>query len=123
MKLCSIASGSSGNCIYVGSDQTHLMIDAGISGRTAQKVSEKMAVIGKKHQVICITHLAQIAAMADSHYVIEKTVGDMETKTNIHELSEKETIQELARILGGAVITDTVIQNAEEMRKLAKESK
>ena len=98
-------------------------IDVGISGRTAQKVSEKMAVIGKQHQVICITHLAQIAAMADAHYVIEKTVGDMVTTTNIHKLNEEETISELARILGGAMITDTVIQNAVEMRKLAIESK
>ena len=95
-------------------------IDVGISGRTAQKVSEKMRLIGKKHQVICITHLAQIAAMADSHFMIEKTVRDGITKTQIHELNEEESVQELARILGGAKITDTVIQNAAEMKQLAK---
>ena len=98
-------------------------IDVGISGRTAQKVSEKMAVIGKKHQVICITHLAQIAAMADSHFVIRKTVEEMDTTTNIYELNEKESIEELARILGGAKITDTVMQSAVEMKELARQTK
>lgn len=94
-------------------------IDVGISGRTAQKVSEKMAVIGKKHQVICITHLAQIAAMADAHYAIEKKAEKNVTKTTIFRLSEEESIRELARILGGAQITDTVLQNASEMKILA----
>lgn len=98
-------------------------IDVGISGRTAQKVSEKMAVIGKRHQVICITHLAQIAAMADWHFVIEKTVGEMDTRTNIRPMDEKESIEELARILGGAKITDAVMQNAKEMKELAKQVK
>lgn len=94
-------------------------IDVGISGRTAQKVSEKMGVIGRKHQVICITHLAQIAAMADAHYVIEKHVEENKTITGIHVLDEEESIRELARILGGAQITDTVLQNAKEMKSLA----
>lgn len=98
-------------------------IDVGISGRTAQKVSEKMAVIGKKHQVICITHLAQIAAMADHHFVIEKTVGEMDTRTDIRALGEKESVEELSRILGGAKITEAVIQNAKEMKELAKQVK
>ena len=83
-------------------------IDVGISGRTAQKVSEKMALIGRNHQVICITHLAQIAAMADHHFMIEKTVGNLDTTTGIHELTEEESVEELARILGGAKITDAV---------------
>lgn len=95
-------------------------IDVGISGRTAQKVSEKMALIGKTHQVICITHLAQIAAMADAHYVIEKTVEEMETKTRIRRLTEEDSVRELARILGGARITDAVLTNAREMKELAK---
>lgn len=98
-------------------------IDVGISGRTAQKVSEKMSVIGKKHQVICITHLAQIAAMADYHYVIEKNVGDMDTSTGIRLMDEEESVDELARILGGAKITDAVIKNAKEMKELAKQVK
>ena len=98
-------------------------IDVGISGRTAQKVSEKMMLIGRTRQVICITHLAQIAAMADSHYRIEKQVEEGETRTQIRRLSEKESIEELARILGGAEITDAVTKRAEEMRALALERK
>ena len=98
-------------------------IDVGISGRTAQKVSEKMSYIAKNHQVICITHLAQIAAMADAHYGIEKQVIDGFTKTNISLLNEKEEIEELARILGGAEITDSVMYSAMEMKQLAKRTK
>ena len=98
-------------------------IDVGISGRTAQKVSEKMAFIGTKHQVICITHLAQIAAMADHHYMIEKSTKKGDTKTSIELLDEKRSIEELARILGGAKITDTVVQSAVEMKELAKQTK
>ena len=96
-------------------------IDVGISGRTAQKVSEKMALIGRKHQVICITHLAQIAAMADVHFAIEKTVTDGVTRTGIRMLSHEEETEELARILGGAEITETVRENAREMKRLARE--
>ncbi len=73
-------------------------IDTGISGRTAQKVSEKMALLGKRHQVLCITHLAQIAAMADAHYLIEKQINDNKTTTEIRLLGEDESIQELSRI-------------------------
>ena len=98
-------------------------IDVGISGRTAQKVSEKMALIGQKHQVICITHLAQIAAMAAHHYMIEKSTNKGETKTSIELLDEKRSIEELARILGGAKITDTVVKSAVEMKELAKQTK
>lgn len=98
-------------------------IDVGISGRTAQKVSEKMAVIGKSHQVICITHLAQIAAMADAHFVIEKTVEQQITKTNIRILTRKDSVEELARIIGGAQITDTILKSAFEMKELAERTK
>jgi len=94
-------------------------IDTGISGRTAQKVAEKMALIAKQHQVICISHLAQIAAMADAHYIIEKTSGGSHTSTQIRMLSGSEEVQELARILGGAQITEAVINSAEEMKELA----
>lgn len=95
-------------------------IDVGISGRTAQKVSERLAVIAKKHQVLCITHLAQIAAMADVHYKIEKTVNENKTTTSICLLNNEDSILELARITGGAVITEQVIKSAEEMKELAK---
>lgn len=98
-------------------------IDTGISGRTAQKVSEKMAVIARKRQVICITHLAQIAAMADTHLSIEKRAEDGVTSTSVRRLNDKESIEELARILGGVEITDAVYQNASEMKELAERTK
>lgn len=94
-------------------------IDVGVSGRTAQKVSEKLAVIAKKHQVLCITHLPQLAAMSDSHYRIEKSTDGISTKTDIIALNYKESVNELARILGGVEITPHVIKNAEEMKELA----
>lgn len=94
-------------------------IDTGISGRTAQMVSEKMAQIGAGHQILCITHLSQIAAMADAHFLIEKSVEDGRTKTEIRELDREEIYTELARMLGGAEITSAVLQNAKEMKQLA----
>ncbi|BCJ95690.1 DNA repair protein RecN [Anaerocolumna cellulosilytica] len=98
-------------------------IDVGVSGRTAQKVSEKLSMIADKHQILCITHLPQIAAMADAHYIIEKQSDGITTHTSIRSLKEKESVEEIARILGGAKITDTVIQSAEEMKELAKRTK
>lgn len=98
-------------------------IDTGISGRTAQMVSEKMNDIGRNTQVISITHLPQIAAMADAHYLIEKTVENQATISNIRPLNDEESIHELARMLGGVSITDAVIANAKEMKELAKLSK
>ena len=98
-------------------------IDTGISGRTAQAVSEKMNVIAGRHQVICITHLPQIAAMADTHFLIEKNVRDNNTISSIHCLSEEESIKELARMLGGVKITDTVLESAREMKQLAQSAK
>lgn len=98
-------------------------IDTGISGRTAQKVSEKMNLIGKNHQVICITHLPQIAAMADTHFLIEKQVEDGRTRSQIQRLEEEESVKELARMLGGVSITETVVNNAREMKELALKTK
>lgn len=98
-------------------------IDTGISGRTAQKVSEKMAVIARNHQVICITHLAQIAAMADTHMAIEKKAVNGSTVTSVRLLDAEESVEELARLLGGAQITDTVYENAREMKELAERTK
>jgi DNA repair protein RecN (Recombination protein N) len=94
-------------------------IDSGISGRTAQKVSEKMNLLGRHHQIICITHLPQIAAMADTHFRIEKSVQNQSTVSRIEKLSEAQSIEELARMLGGVEITDTVYQNAKEMKEMA----
>ena len=95
-------------------------IDTGISGRTAQKVSEKMALIGRCHQVLCITHLPQIAAMADTHFEIEKHQKDNETITEIHPLEGDDSVRELARLLGGAELTQAVFDNAKEMKELAQ---
>ena len=123
MDFCSIASGSSGNCIFVGTERTSVLIDAGISGRTAQMVSEKMNVIGKSHQVICITHLPQIAAMADVHFLIEKSVVGENTVSRIRPLEKEESVAELARMIGGVAITDTVLKSAREMKELALHEK
>ncbi len=98
-------------------------IDTGISGRTAQKVSECLSRLAKRHQVICITHLPQIAAMADHHFLIQKNVRDERTVTEIKELEGTEITDELSRIIGGAVVTDTVRQSADEMKKLADDFK
>ena len=98
-------------------------IDTGISGRTAQKVAEKLAVISRNHQVICITHLPQIASMADCHFEIKKSTDGSSTKTRITRLKEDDVVTELARLLGGAQITDAVIQNAREMKELARQTK
>lgn len=98
-------------------------IDTGISGRTAQKVSEKMSRIAKEHQVIVVTHLPQIAAMADTHFEISKSVNNGRTITSIETLSEEGKIKELARMLGGVTITDKVLENAKDMKNQADEIK
>ncbi|MGN0160402.1 MAG: DNA repair protein RecN [Lachnospiraceae bacterium] len=98
-------------------------IDTGISGRTAQMVSVKLNEIAATHQVICITHLPQIASMADEHFMIEKKVIDGSTITDIHLLSHEESVLELARLLGGVTITENVINNAKEMKDLALRTK
>lgn len=113
--------------VLAGKDEIETLIfdeiDSGISGRTAQKVSEKMRLISENHQILCITHLPQIASMADAHYLIEKKVRKNVTNTEITPLSEEEMVTELARMLGGVTITDTVLQNASEMKALAKKIK
>lgn len=98
-------------------------IDVGISGRAAQKVAEKMAVISRSHQVISITHLPQIAAMADSHYLIEKSADEGKTVTRIVRLNDEESTEEIARLLGGVTITEAVMSNAREMKQMAEKTK
>ena len=98
-------------------------IDAGISGRTAQMVANEMCNLSKKHQIICITHLPQIASMADTHFLIEKSTKDSRTVSNIDRLSYDESVKELARMLGGSMITDAVVSNAKEMKKMADDFK
>lgn len=95
-------------------------IDSGISGRTAQKVGELLKNLSKTNQIICITHLPQIAAMADQHYLIEKTIDDDRTISSIRLLDEEESIEELARMLGGAQITEAALENARQMHKAAR---
>lgn len=94
-------------------------IDIGVSGKAAQKVGEKLSYISATHQVICVTHLAQIACMADSHYLIEKISRRDSTVTRINKLGESGTKQEVARILGGANISEITLKHAEEMLKNA----
>ena len=98
-------------------------IDAGISGKTAWKVSEKMAVLGKEHQLICITHLPQIAAMADTHFMIEKSDQDGRSVTDIFEIKEEKILEEIARLLSGNEVTQAVITNARELKELAVKTK
>lgn len=116
VKSCMAAEDNIGTLVF---DE----IDVGISGRAAQAVAEKMALISRKHQVISITHLPQIAAMADSHYLIEKSADEGKTVTKIVRLSETESITEIARLLGGASITDAVMSNALEMKQMAEKTK
>ncbi len=98
-------------------------IDSGISGRTAWKVSEQLDTVACAHQVICITHLPQIAAMADAHFVIEKNSTDDTTITDIHRTEAQESLNELARLLGSDVLTDAALTNAREMKEQALQHK
>ena len=98
-------------------------IDAGISGKTAWKVSEQLDNVAHAHQVICITHLPQIAAMADRHFVIEKDARKDSTITRIRQLEGEENLQELGRLLGGDGMTEAVLGNAREMRQQALDHK
>ena len=113
--------------IMADKEQTETLIfdeiDAGISGKTAWNVSEKMAVLGNGHQLICITHLPQIAAMADTHFVIEKEMQDNSTVTEIRELSGEDSLREIARLLGTSQITPTVLANAKELKEMANHTK
>jgi DNA repair protein RecN (Recombination protein N) len=98
-------------------------VDAGVSGRTAQQVAEKLAVISRRRQILCITHLPQIAAMADTHFYIEKntrqTNGETRTITSVQALSNESVTTELARLTGGALITDATLNAAREMKEQA----
>ena len=98
-------------------------IDTGISGITAQKVAEKMAKISRKHQILCISHLSQIAAMADDHYLIEKKLEHERTITNISRLNRQQSIQEIVRINSGSEVTDAALKQAEELKEMAEQVK
>lgn len=98
-------------------------IDTGISGKTAWKVSEKLGILGMSHQVICITHLPQIAARADVHFLIQKNEKEERTVTTINKITGQDSLKELARMLGGDRLTEAALQNAKEMKDLARNTK
>jgi DNA repair protein RecN (Recombination protein N) len=98
-------------------------IDTGISGRTAQSVAEKMVLISKSHQILCVSHLPQITSMADYHFKIKKQIKNDKTTTFVNRLINEEQIDELARMLGGAVVTDLTRKHAKEMLDLAYDLK
>ena len=98
-------------------------IDSGISGRTAFKVSEALGRLSSGRQIICITHLPQIAAMSDSHFLIEKRVEEGVTRTTIREIDEEGSLKELARMVGSDEETENALKNAEELRHKAFEVK
>ena len=90
-------------------------VDTGVSGRAAQKVAEKMARISRHKQVLCVTHLPQLAAMADTHFSVEKGEANGRTFTQVRQLDRKQRQMELARLTGGAQVTETMLQGAEEL--------
>ena len=98
-------------------------IDTGISGRTAWQVSKQLGVLSGAHQVICITHLPQIASMADAHFLIEKSTDAQKTVTDVRRLSEEESLGELARLLGSDGLTEAALTNARDMRRQAMDDK
>ena len=109
--------------VFAGRDDIRTFIfdeiDTGISGQTAWKVAEKLGRLARDHQIVCITHLPQIAAMEDSHFVIRKESETGRTFTHIHRMTEEESNAELARLLGGQKVTRAVLENAAEMKKEA----
>ncbi len=113
--------------VLISADETETVIfdeiDAGISGRTAQKVAEKLSKLAKGHQILCVSHLPQIAAMADSHRLIEKITSGDRTRTTVKLLGSDESVSELARLTGGAEITEATLAAAKEMKELAAKIK
>jgi DNA repair protein RecN (Recombination protein N) len=90
-------------------------VDAGVGGGVAEIVGKKLKQVAAAHQVICVTHLPQIAALADSHHVVRKEISRGRTSTKVNKLKEQERVEEIARMLGGVKITDRTIRHAEEM--------
>ncbi|WP_130837011.1 DNA repair protein RecN [Lachnoclostridium sp. Marseille-P6806] len=113
--------------VFAGRDEIHSFIfdeiDTGISGQTAWRVAEKLGRLSRDHQLLCITHLPQITAMADTHFRIRKDSEEGRTYTHIEELSGEESLGELGRLLGGAAVTEATLRNAAEMREMAQSVK
>jgi len=96
-------------------------IDVGIGGRVAEAVGLKLKELAKTQQVLCVTHQAQIASLADQHFLVKKETVGKKTRVSVRDLSEKEKVEEIARMLTGAQITETARQHAREMLKSQKE--
>ena len=94
-------------------------IDAGIGGAVAERVGKKLQSLGQRHQVFCITHLPQIAALGDAHFSVEKVVKQKRATTQVEQLANEERIDEIARMLGGTKITQAVKRTAKEMLGVA----
>ena len=113
--------------VFAGVEGVHTLIfdeiDAGISGQTAWMVAQKMGRLAGDHQILCITHLPQIASMEDSHFLIEKRTNEGRTQTHIERLSEEESDREVARLVGADLITDASLENAKEMKRMARKAK
>ena len=113
--------------IFAAIDQVPVLVfdevDTGVSGRAAQAIAEKMSRLSDQCQVFSITHLPQVACMADYHYEISKQVHNERTATSVKQLGDKERIEELARMLGGVEITDKTRHHAQEMLDLADRQK
>lgn len=113
--------------VFIDKDNTPTIIfdeiDTGISGRIAQCVAEKMYEISNKHQVLCITHLPQIASMSDNHYMVKKYIENEKTFTKIEKINEEKKIEEIAIMLGGVKLTENTLTNAREIIELANKKK
>ncbi|WP_289136203.1 DNA repair protein RecN [uncultured Brevibacillus sp.] len=113
--------------ILAGTDQVETLIfdevDTGVSGRAAQAIAEKLARVAGRRQVLCITHLPQVASMADAHFLIKKEMNEFETKTIVSRLSDDDRVTELARMLSGAEVTAKTEEHAREMILLGRERK
>ncbi len=107
-------------------EQDHVMtmvfdeVDTGVSGRAAQRVAEKMAKLSRSRQVLCVTHLPQLAAMADTHFSVEKGEEDGRTFTRVVQLDRAQRRAELARLTGGSEVTETQLRGAEELLSAAE---
>lgn len=113
--------------IFTDIEQIHTLvfdeIDTGVSGRAAQAIAEKIAVLAHKNQVLCVTHLPQVACMADLHFYISKESREQKTRTKVETLNHQGRTLELARMLGGVEVTQTTCEHAEEMLRLADQVK
>jgi DNA repair protein RecN (Recombination protein N) len=98
-------------------------VDTGVSGRAAQAIARKLAILSQECQVFSITHLPQVACMADAHYIITKRIEGNRTFTLVSLLKQQDRIEELARMLGGVEITKTTLRHADEMLKMAEQQK